>query len=250
MKIKKEYRTGIIILAVLVVGIAAIYTYKKASTRNDLASRIEALMPRGGVPLDNDDLRKAIGLYEEKIEAHVKDADRTATYWQILATRLTDKGMYTLALEALEQALYYRPEDALLYYLTGMSAAVVAKSSLDIAGKDAGRERDRLFQLSEKSYLRAISLDERYMRPRYGLAILYVFEFNRPAEAIVHLEKILEISKSDPDAMAVLARAYYMTEQYDKALELYDRIISTTKDAQRKRDAENTKALLLKELYG
>jgi hypothetical protein len=44
--------------------------------------------------------------------------------------------------------------------------------------------------------------------------------------------------------MFVLARAYYMTEKkenYSKAIELYDRIISKTKDPKIKAEAQNNK---------
>ncbi|MDR1902266.1 MAG: tetratricopeptide repeat protein [Treponema sp.] len=251
MKIKKESLTGIIIILAIVFGITAVYHIKRQSERNDLAARIAELMPRGGGPPSNiEDLRKAIALYEEKIEQHVRDAAQTAVYWKILATRFQDRGLYNQALEALERAVYYAPEDASLYYLSGLSAARIAKSALDFSGNGDVTVQSRHYALAEQAYLRAIALDDRYLRPRYGLAILYVYELARPAEAVPHLLKYLEISTIDTDAMFVLAAAYYMTEDYQGSLEMYDKIIVTTKDAVRKARAEELKEAVLRAYYG
>ncbi|MDR2094927.1 MAG: tetratricopeptide repeat protein [Treponema sp.] len=251
MKIKKEALTGIIIILAAVFGITAMYHLKRQSARNDIAARIAELMPRGGGPPSTiEDLKKAIALYEEKIELHVKDAAQTAVYWKILATRLQDRGLHNQALEALERAVYYAPEDAVLYYLSGLSAAKIAKNALDFSGNGDLTVQARHYALAEQSYLRAIALDERYLRPRYGLAILYVYELGRPAEAIPHLVKYLEISTVDTDAMFVLAAAYYMTEAYQDALDMYDRIIAATKDTTRKAKAEELKQAVLRAYYG
>jgi hypothetical protein len=41
--------------------------------------------------------------------------------------------------------------------------------------------------------------------------------------------------------MFVLARAYYMTENYSRAVEMYDRIIARTKDTKIKEEAQKNK---------
>jgi tetratricopeptide (TPR) repeat protein len=251
MKIKKDAVRGIIIGLAIILAVFSIYHIQKQSARNSIEARIRELAPRGGgPPQNNEDLRKAIGLYEQKIEQHVKDAAQTGVYWKILATRLHDKGLHTEALDALEHAIQYTPEDPILFYLAGLSAAVLAKSSLDFPGRGDASAQDRYYELAEQSYIRAISLDDRYNRPRYGLSILYVFEFGRPAEAVPHLLRVLEIAPSDTDAMFILARAYFMTEQYGSAIDMYDRIIAASKDAAKKKEAENNKEAVLQVMYG
>jgi hypothetical protein len=41
-----------------------------------------------------------------------------------------------------------------------------------------------------------------------------------------------------------------MTENYNGAIELYDRILSQTKDPDRKAEAQNNKEFIMRQLYG
>jgi tetratricopeptide (TPR) repeat protein len=247
MKIKKEAAIGIIVAAVAVLGFGGMTMYQRNKNRNDLAFRIAAL--GDGTPSTIEDLKSAIAAYEKQIEQHVKDAAQLGIYWKILAVRFQDRGLHNEALEALERAIYFTPEDRALHYMTGVSAAYVAKDIHSFPGVDR-TEKDRYFALAEESYLRAIELDERYLRPRYGLAILYVFELDRPAEAVPHLLRYLEISRNDTDIMFVLARAYYMTGAFKEAVEIYDRIISVTTDEQKRKEAQNNRQAVMGRLYG
>lgn len=248
MKIKKEFFLGIMILGIVALLIGGIYTFQKIKARNSLMARIKELSPRDIPPRTIDDLREAIRLYEELIEQHVRDAAQTGVYWKLLGTRLQEQGLHYEALKALEQAVYYIPEDAYVHYQRGVSAGIVAKSSVAPVEGNAGTQD--YFALSEKSYLRAIELDETYNRPRYGLGVLYVFELNRPQEAIPHLLRYLEISRNDVDAMFVLARAYYMVRNYQNALDMYDRIIEVSRDAAKRIEAENNRQIILDSNYG
>ncbi|MDR2184901.1 MAG: tetratricopeptide repeat protein [Treponema sp.] len=250
MKVKKEALAGILIIAVIAVAAAVSYTYAKAKNRNTLAGAIAELSPRGGPPETIEGLRQAIALYEEELNRYVKTAAQTGVYWKILASRLQDKGLHLEALDALEQAIRYHPDDAALLYMTGVSAAVAAKSSLDFGGSRENENRTRYYRLAESAYLQAIALDDAYARPCYGLGVLYAFELNRPAEAIPYLQRVSELRGSDTDALFVLARAYYMTGQRQEALDVYDRIISFTKDKTKKAEAENNRRFIMDEMNG
>jgi tetratricopeptide (TPR) repeat protein len=248
MKVKKEFFIGLLLVVITVSLIGGVSAFRKVSARNSLISRIKELSPKDAPPQTIEDLRAAIRLYEELIEQHVRDAAQTGVYWKLLASRLQDRGLHHEALDALERAIYYSPEDAYLHYLRGLSAGIVAKSSLDLAGGNAGAQP--YYDLSEKSYLRAIELDNGYGRPRYGIAVLYVFELNRPQEAIPQLLRYLEISRNDVDALFVLARAYYMIEDYQDALDIYDRILGVSRDAAKRIEAENNRQAVLDSYYG
>jgi len=50
--------------------------------------------------------------------------------------------------------------------------------------------------------------------------------------------------------MFILARAYYMTENYRAAIDLYDRIIYLTRDTAKKNEAERNKAAVQRSIYG
>jgi tetratricopeptide (TPR) repeat protein len=245
MRIKKEALTGLAVLLVIAAGLIFFLNYQKNRVQTDFAARIVELSGRGGgTPETVEGLRDAIALYEKRIEAHVRDAAQTGVYWKILAVRLQDRGLHQEALEALEHAITYNAEDPSLCYLAGISAARAAKGNPDIT------EREKFYTLAESSFLASINIDETYGRPRYALGVLYTFDLNRPGEAIPHLERFMELVKNDVDGMFVLARAYYMTSRYREALEMYDRILSITRDSQKKADAELNRQYIMDVYYG
>jgi tetratricopeptide (TPR) repeat protein len=233
----KEIIIGILIVFVLGALVLFVYRNEKNKTHRELARRITELSPRGGPPETIEGLRQAIALYEAQIELNVKEGAQTGSYWKILAIRLADKNMHRDALGALERALHYNTEDPALYYLTGVSAGTVAKSVIGFS-PNSQNEREQFFRLCENAYLRAIELDAVYARPMYGLAILYIFELDRTAEAIPYLERYLQLQSSDIPAMFLLARAYYTVENFTDAVDIYDRIINRTKDKQIKAEAQ------------
>ncbi|QQO07405.1 tetratricopeptide repeat protein [Breznakiella homolactica] len=249
-KIGKEPFIVLLVFVIIGVAIGGVYIYRKNSARNALAARIAELSPGGAPPETIEELREAIDLYEQMIEQHVRDAAQTGIYWKILATRLQDRGLHNEALEALERTIYYYPEDPTPHYLTGLSAGVVAKSVHDFGVTGENTLRQRYYRLSEESYLRAIELDGRYARPMYGLAVLYVYELDRPEDAIPYLHRYLELRTRDTDAMFILATAYYLTGEFEPALEQYDRILAVTNDAARRDAAERNKQEILDLLYG
>jgi len=236
MKKFKEILAIIVLIFAVTSVILFIYRSGSTKTNRELARRIAELSPHGGPPETIDGLRKAIALYEEQIEKNVREGAQTGVYWKILATRFADRSMHHDALSALERAIYFNAEDPILYNLTGVSAGTVAKSIVGFS-VNAQREREHYYKLSETAYLRALELDVLYTRPMYGLAVLYTFELDRPEEAIPYLERYLSILPSDTSAMFVLARAYYMTANNSKAIEVYDRIIMRTKDKQVREEA-------------
>jgi tetratricopeptide (TPR) repeat protein len=249
MKVKKQTVIGIFVVVILVAVFVLFSNYGTNKDRNQLARRIAELGNPGGPPQTIEGLREAIGLYEKQIEQHVKDAAQTGVYWKILATRLQDKGLHNEALQALEQAVFYTPSDSSLLYLTGISAARVAKGFLDYSGS-GNNGSGRYYALAEDAYRKAIALDERYIRPMYALGVLYVFELERPEDAIPVMERYLELSVNDVDGMAVLAHAYAMTARYEFALNLYDTIISTTKDKAKRAAAEESRRQVMDLYYG
>ena len=246
---KRDVVFGVFIILAIGGLLYGIYNYAQSKFRNDLAKRVAALSPRGGPPETIEGLRKAIALYEAQIEQNVKEGAQVGVYWKILAIRLADRGMHRDALDAYERAIQFTPEDPTLFYLTGESASVVAAATLGFSG-NSGTEKERYTRLAESAYLRAIQLDGGYVKPLLGLGILYTFDLNRAAEAVPHLERYVQLTPSDIKGMFVLARAYYMTESYDRAIELYDRIILRAKDPKVKAEAQNNKEIIRDLIYG
>jgi tetratricopeptide (TPR) repeat protein len=244
---KAGFVIGIIVFVLVAGGIVFLVYYQQNKERVDQAIAISAYGPRKGVPREIEDLQRAIKVYEKQLDRYVQDAARTGTYWKILGTRFSEKGMHVEALKAFQQAMKYNTEEAVLYYLTGVSAGFAGKYALDFE-ENAG-EAARYFELSEEAYIRAIELDERYTLALYGLAVLYAYELNRPLEAIPRIERYMELDSGDVNAMLILARCYYMSGQYRRALDQYDMIISTAKDPRRRSEAEQNKQAVL-EAYG
>jgi len=236
MKQFKEIVLGIVVILVFGWIITFVYRYESASRNKELEKRIAELSPRRGPPETIENLRQAIALYENQIERNVREGAQTGVYWKILAIRLADKGLDNDALEAFERAVYYNSEDPVIYYLTGVSAAKVAQKKIGFTANDS-IEKERYYQLSENAYLRALELDETYSKAMYGLAVLYAFELNRPQDAVDQLDRYLQIQKSDINAMFVLARSYYMLRKFTSAIEVYEKIVSTTKDRNIKEEA-------------
>ena len=248
----KKIKDTVIAVSFIVIAVALIlWVFYSANTKGsrELAKRISALSSRGGVPDTVEGLREAITIYEGQIEQHVKDGAQTGVYWKILAIRLADRGMHRDALTAIEKALEYNTVDPTLFYLTGEYASTVAASIVGFR-ENSSTEKERYTNLAETSYLRAIQLDPVYTRPLLGLGILYTFDLDRPAEAIPHLERYVLLTQGSVEGMFVLARAYFMTENYDNAIELYERIISKTKDAKVKEEAENNRETIRNLIYG
>lgn len=244
-----DYILGVLVFAILIGCVVLVYNYEKDKSHRNLAKRIAELSPRGGPPETIDGLKKAIAAYEAQIELNIKEGAQAGSYWKILAVRLADKGMHRDAIDALKQAMHYNSSEPTLFYLTGESASIVAANALQFSINNAS-EKDFYQELAESAYKKAIELDDSYAKPLLGLGILYAFDMNRPAEAVPLLERYLGFLPNDVKTMFVLARAYYMTENFDKAVEMYDRIILRSKDPTVKSGAQNNKEIILEQMHG
>ena len=233
----KDAIIGIFVLVSFGILVSMVYHYEIDKGHRDLAKRIIGVSSKGGPPETIEGLKQAIALYEKQIELNVKIGAQTGVYWKILAIRLADKKMHNEALQAFERALYYKGDDPTIFYLTGESASIAAANTLDFK-PDSASERQRLLNLAESAYLRAIELDPTYAKPKLGLGILYTFDMDRAADAIPHLDRYIQINSRDASGMFVLARAYFMTGENDRAIDLYNRIISRSKDPKVKAEAK------------
>lgn len=200
-------------------------------------------------PTSVEEIRAAIEQYETDIEDIIAKTQQTGVWWKLLGTRYLDNQQYGKALEAFQKAIEIYPANQNLYYYVGVSAGYLAEAALDYSVSGDRSERERYLALAESAYMRALDIEPRYVRALYGLSVLYVFETGRAQDAIPYLEELLSIEKKHTDAMFVLARAYYVTEQYQKASDIYDLILKTTTDKKLIEDAERNKKVVLDALY-
>jgi len=241
----------ILIAVVIISGIGFLLyvIYDSTNPNKELAKRMAEISPRGGPPETIEGLIKAIKLYEEQHQRNIKDAAQTGVYWKILAMRYNDRNMFNNALEALEWAIYYNGGDPFLFNLRGSCAAAVARNSSGLLTNTVSEEKEKFLKIAESAYLRALELDATYTRAMYGLAYIYTVELNRQEDAILYLERYLQIQKTDINAMALLARAYFLTKSYTRAIEMYDRIANRTSDMRIKEEALNNKYVIQGMMY-
>ncbi len=200
-------------------------------------------------PTSIEELKEAIKKYQERVADVQLAQSQVGIWYKILGTRYLDNKMYGEALKAFQEALTYYPDNQNLYYYVGVCAGYMSHAALDYNASGTNEVKYNYLKLAEEAYLRAIAIEDRYVRALYGLGVLYVFELDEPEKAIPHLEKALSIDTKNLDTMFVLARAYYSNYEFDKAVEIYDRIIDTTKSEETKKTAEENKSIVLDASY-
>ena len=200
-------------------------------------------------PTSIEELKEAIKKYQERVADVQLAQSQVGIWYKILGTRYLDNKMYGEALKAFQEALTYYPDNQNLYYYVGVCAGYMSHAALDYNASGTNEVKYNYLKLAEEAYLRAIAIEDRYVRALYGLGVLYVFELDEPEKAIPHLEKALSIDTKNLDTMFVLARAYYSSYEFDKAVEIYDRIIDTTKSEETKKTAEENKSIVLDASY-
>ena len=200
-------------------------------------------------PTTVEELKDAIKKYSERA-ADIQLANSQIGIWyKILGTRYIEQKMYGEALKCFQEALKFYPTNQNLYYYVGVCAGYMSHAAMDFSGSGNHEARYNYLKLAEEAYLRAIEIEDRYVRALYGLGVLYVFELEEPEKAIPHLEKLLTIDTKNLDAMFVLARAYYSTYEFEKSAEMYDKIIASTKSKETKATAEENKKIVLDAAY-
>jgi tetratricopeptide (TPR) repeat protein len=243
---------AIVILIILAAGGISLWLYVRNNQAANLARQIASL-GNGGTPQSIADLKKGIELYGKDIDRLVKDHERTATYYRILASRYQDQGMHREALDALEEAIKIDSDNATYFYMTGISATYVANGSLDWAKDghyDANTIRNRYYAMAEDAFKRAIAIDPAYSRPYYGLALLYTEYMDKPSEAIPLLLKYNTIVKNDWEAYGELAKAYYMTGQYKECISCYETLLTFSLSKDQKAQVNALKQQAWNKLYG
>lgn len=223
-------------------------TFTSCGPSYKTVKRMQKLEEGVDSPTTKEELKAAIDKYEQRAMDLVAAQAQEGVWYKILGIRYLDEKMYGKALEAFQNALLYYPNNANLYYYVGVCAGYMANEALDFEAKgitESQEKRMNYLKLSESAYLQAISIDPKYYRALYGIGVLYTFELEENEKAIPYLEDFLAVQTKDVNAMFVLARAYYSCAEYDKAISLYDKIISLNPDANRAEEAQKNKKVIL-----
>ncbi|MCR4580758.1 MAG: tetratricopeptide repeat protein [Treponema sp.] len=216
---------------------------------NKTITRYQKMEEGVSSPTSVEELKDAIKKYQERVADIQLAQSQVGIWYKMLGTRYIDQKMYGEALKCFQEALKYYPDNQNLYYYVGVCAGYMSHASMDFGASGSTEVRYNYLKLAEDAYLRAISIEERYVRALYGLGVLYVFELDEPEKAIPYLERAISVETRNIDAMFVLARAYYSSYEFEKSAEVYDKIIATTKSAETKATAEENKKTVLDALY-
>lgn len=228
-------------LLTFVVAAAMTLSFVSCTKSNKTIIRMQHIEEGVANPQSIEDYQEAIRKYEERV-ADIQLAQSQIGIWhKIVGSRYMDKKLYGEALKSFQKALEYYPDNQNLYYYVGLCASYMAHSALDFDATGNQDKKANYLKLAEEAYNRAITIDPRYCRALYAVSVLYDFEFGEPEKAVSHLETVLSIEKKNLDAMVLLARCYYETYEFDKAVEIYDRIIETTNVKERKDMAQQLK---------
>lgn len=230
--------------------LTCLFLFSSCGVSNKRIIRMQKMEEGVGSPTTIEELKTAIEKYDARIADLQLSQTQVGIWYKILGTRYLDNKMYGEALKAFQSALQYYPDNQNLYYYVGICAGYMSHTALDYNATGNMEQKYNYLKLAETAYLRAIEIEPRYSRALYALSVLYVYELDEPAKAIPYLEKVLDIEKKHTDAMFVLARAYYSTYEFDKAVEMYDKIISVTTSDKKKADAEANKKIVLDASYG
>ena len=234
---------------VLVCIFSAVMILTSCGVSNKTILRYQKMETGVSNPTTVEELKDAIKKYGERASDIQMTNSQIGIWYKILGTKYLDTKMYGEALKCFQEALKYYPDNQNLYYYVGACAGYMAHASMDFGGSGTAEVKYNYLKLAEEAYLRAISIEDKYVRALYGIGVLYVFELDEPEKAIPHLEKVISIDTKNLDAMFVLARAYYTTYDYDKCLAIYDKIIASTKSAEIKATAEENKKTVLDTAY-
>jgi len=238
---------GVLLLCVLAVC-PVLASCGQNKDMNSLLS-LESRSAKGATPQSPEDLKKGIAQFSADVDKIVELKERTGIYYKLLGSRYEAKKMYGEAYEAYLSAIDFYPANETLYYHAGLCAGYIAKSK-EAKGPDGLAEKQKWFATCESSYRRALDLSPRYASALYGLAVLYEFELNRPADALPLAQRVLEVETKNVDAMLLLGRIYYSLGRNQEAVDTYGKVIDTTKVKAKKDAAEANRQRIMDEMNG
>jgi tetratricopeptide (TPR) repeat protein len=228
-------RRASLVLAIL-TAVVTLYSCAREDPRVRAMVDLEPYPPSSG---RIEELQAVVAQHGEtvsrKVEAGLKQADAL----KLLGQEYLRHDLYGPALDVLEDAIVIQPRNHVLHYLAGASAGHIGKAQA------RGELRAAYLERAEHSYLRAVDLAPDYIDGLYALAVLYVFELDRPFDAIPHLNRVLDRSAAHVPSLFVLARAYLALDNVDEAIAAYDRIIASGVDVETRRNAERNRRLLV-----
>ena len=213
---------------------------EKKSWLDNLSAAERKEFQSGKIPEERiDNLKKGISFYEKEVARTVKASKQIGIYYRMLTLEYMTLEMYNEALKSVEKSIEYFPTSPLIYYYGAVSAA---QMTMAVSNDD----KDKAYlDLAEQYYKRAIALEPGYNEALYGLSVLYIFELNRPFDAEPLLERLIARSRTNFDAVFLLARVKILRGETDAAVDLYSSIEENSPDDEARAKAKDNRIRLL-----
>lgn len=161
------------------------------------------------------DIKKVEKDLEELLDLYQKNGN----FHRAMGIKMIHYKMFYKAYEHFNIALEFFPNSEMLHYYRGLSAAQYAKS----------QDKDHIYReyidRARISYEYALELNPRFPKGLYALSILYVYELDRQDDAKPLLDRLLEISTREFDAMLLRALLYERDGELNRAIDLYDKVL-------------------------
>ena len=186
-----------------------------------------------------EEMKADLVRFEAIINEKLAAAESAVNLYRLLAEQYNDLGMYDLALEHYEGVLRIEPANYSVLNSAGIAAGQTALSRPTVAEKLAYLER------AQRYYERAIELNPAFRDPYFGLAVLYLFEFDDIEAAKTILDKALALFADDSRLLFLLAQVAVREDRINDAVEIYDSIAENSKIPAEKNAAISNREELL-----
>ncbi|MBN2619300.1 MAG: hypothetical protein JXR64_13390 [Spirochaetales bacterium] len=181
-----------------------------------------------GSGVENDKRIKELTLEIKKLnkdlEATLNKYEKVGNFHRALGIKMMHYKMYLKAYEHFSKAIEFFPNSEMLHYYKGVAAGQYALS------QDSEVIKREYLEKAKYSQEYAIQLNPRFTKGLYALSILYVYEFDRIDDAKPLLDTLLQISTREFDAMLLRALLYERDGELNAALDMYDSVLSMSKN--------------------
>ncbi len=214
--------------------------------RGDLVSQIYETEDKSGISSDKriKEITNDIKKIEKDLESTLEKYKKNGNFHRALGIKMLHYKMYNKAYEHFTIALEYFPDSEMLHYYRGISASQYGIS------QDLDSVRRDYINRAKISYENSIRINPRFVKGLYALSILYIYELDRIDDAKPLLDTLLSISTRDFDAMLVRALLHERDGETNDALDLYDRVISLSKNDEQVNIAITNRNKVLGEYIG
>lgn len=183
-------------------------------------------------------LRADIERYRAEVSQTLDRMMRVATFQKMLANELMQQELYGPALDALTSAIAIQTDNPVLYYLAAVAGARSAKAQPTPAAEVA------LLRQAERHYRIALEIRPEYQQALFGLAVLLAFELDRPEDALEYAQRLAQLETGDVAVRFLHANVLVRAGELERAVDVYDRIVSQETGEQRRQAQDNRDRLL------